>query len=154
MIQRLSLKFLKDNGVCDEAYEWTRTTFESDFQYSPYIDWDYGRTILLEYVELNPEITKGWVDWFDNLKNSEQYVYFNGEQITMTENYQVYNPYTGTYTKYDSEEEMQEAVIELSKQILQTYGPKVNREIVNENGNVAWTSFDVANNINLIYTQG
>jgi hypothetical protein len=143
MIKRLSLEFLKDNGICDEFYEWIKTTFEPDFQYSPYMDWDYARTVLLEYIESNPKDTEGWLVWFDKLKNSKEYVYYNGEQIIMTNKYQLFNPLTGLYDLYETENEMLEALLSLSKEVLDKCSPKVIKEIGNENGDVAWIPTEI-----------
>jgi hypothetical protein len=143
MIQRLSLDFLKDNGVCDEAYEWTKNTFQLDFEYSPYIDWDYGRNVLLEYIEANPQSTTGWLEWFDKLKKSKEYVYYNGEQVTMLEKYQVFNPITGMYTTYETESEMRQSIVDVVKQTLETMQPRVAKEIQNENGDSAWVPLNL-----------
>jgi hypothetical protein len=153
MIQRLSLDFLKENGIDDVFYEWVRTTFELDFQYSPYMDWNYARTVLLEYIEANPEETTGWLQWFDNLKNSKEYVYYNGEQITMLEKYQVFNPLTGLHTQYENESEMQQALTSLAQEVLNTFSPTVVREIGNENGDVAWIATDFHKKLNITYKE-
>jgi hypothetical protein len=153
MIKRLSLQFLKENGICDEAYEWTKETFKLDFEYSPYIDWDYGRTVLIEHIEANPEGTIGWLKWFDDLKNSKEYVYYNGEQIFMNQRYQMFNPFTGTYTTYETELEMREGLINLSKEVLEKLSPKIIQEIQNENGDVAWIPTEIHKRLNITYIE-
>ena len=147
-MQKISLEFLKEMGACFESYEWGKTTFESDFQSSPYIDIDYVRSVLVEYSEINPE-AKQWIDVLDVIKKSEKYVYFNGEQITMTDNYYVYNPITGTSTKYLNEQDAIQALVDISKMVLDVHVPKVSREIYNENGNSALVPTDFHERLNI-----
>jgi hypothetical protein len=146
-MNKLTLQFLKDNGVCDEAYTWTETTFSEEFSVNPVIDWDYGRSKLVSYCEQNPTITVGWVDWFDKLKQSEAYVKFNGSVITMGLTFQVFNPLDGTHTEYESEEAARNASVDIAKQILNIHKITVVQSISNENGDTAWTAHELTNPI-------
>jgi len=148
-MKKLTLKFLKDNGVCDEAYTWTETTFAQEFSVNPVIDWDYGRNKLVPYCEQNPTITVGWVNWFDKLKQSEVYVKFNGSVITMGNSFKVFNPLTVTHTEYETEDAARDAVIEISKQLLDNYKITVVQSISNENGDASWTAHELTNPINI-----
>lgn len=138
MTNKLTLQFLKDNGVCAAAYQWTADTFAEDFAIDPVIDWYYGRDKLLTHIAQNPDTTKGWLDWFDNLKKSDAYVRFNGSVLTMGA-YQVFNPLTGIHTRYETETEARAALIDVAKQVLQHHCPTVVQEISNENGDTSWT---------------
>jgi hypothetical protein len=137
-MNKLTLQFLIDNGVCDAAAKWTAETFKDDFAVNEVIDWYYGRNKLLSYIEQNPNLTGGWLNWFDQLKNSEQYVRFNGSIFTMGA-YQVFNPLTGVHTRYETESEAKAALIEVAQQVLQKHCPIVVQEITNENGDTSWT---------------
>jgi hypothetical protein len=144
-MKKLTLQFLKDNKACDEGYTWTATTFAQEFSVDPIIDWDYGRTKLVPYCEQNPTTTKGWVEWFDKLRQSEAYVKFNGSVITMGTNFQLFNPLTGSHAEYNTEDAARSAAVEITKQILANYKITVVQSISNENGDSAWTAHELAN---------
>ena len=62
----------------------------------------------------------------------------------MANTYQLYNPLTGTHTRYETEAEAKTAFAELAKQMIAIYTPSVNEEITHENGDVTWTPVDFA----------
>ena len=144
-MKKVTLQFLKDNGLCDEVYAWAATTFAQEISVNPVVDWDYARSKLVTYCEQNPTITKGWVEWSDKLRQSEAYVKFNGSVITMGTNFQVFNPLTGSHTEYDTEDAARSATVEITKQILANYKITVVQSVSNENGDSAWTAYELAN---------
>lgn len=141
-MSNLSLKFLKDNGVCDEAYAWTAETFKENFAINELLDWDFGRSKLIVYCEENPDITNGWVSWFDNLKNSEAFIRFNGKEITMG-GYQVFNPITGLHTDYATLEEAKQGMADVAFQIIQNFEISVCQVMSNENGDSTWVPVQI-----------
>lgn len=142
-MNKLSLNFLKINGVCDAAYAWTAETFAEQFAQGEFIDWDFGRDALVAYCEQQPNETQGWIEWFDALRRSEAYVRFNGEQFTMS-NYQVFNPLTGTHAEYETEAEARAAVIVVSEQVLAAHKVSLVRSITNEHGDSAWIAVELS----------
>jgi len=60
----------------------------------------------------------------------------------MADAYQVFNPQTGTHTRYETEVEAKSALVEVAKQVLLIHTPSVNAEIIHENGDVTWTPVD------------
>ena len=148
-MSKLSLKFLKDNGVCNEAYSWTEQTFKENFAIDELLDWNFGRSKLIIYCDENPNITVGWVDWFDKLKNSETYLKFNGKEIIMGA-YQVFNPLTGLHTRYETEAEATAALIEIAKAVLAQHLPTVCQELSNENGDTCWSPVDFSNKYEIV----
>lgn len=139
---KLSLKFLKDNGVCDEAYAWTETTFAENFAIDELLDWDFGRSKLVVYCDENQGITNGWVKWFDELKISEAYVRFNGKEITMG-GYQVFNPLTGLHIEYQTLDEAKQGVTDVAFQIIKNYQISICQVMSNENGDSTWIPIEV-----------
>ena len=83
------------------------------------------------------------VDWWLNKKKTEKFVRCNGKVITMTTNYQVFNPLTGLHSQYASEAEAKEALARLCETLIDRYKPTVCQEITNENGDSAWTAIDL-----------
>jgi hypothetical protein len=83
------------------------------------------------------------VDWWLNKKKTEKFVRCNGKVITMTTNYQVFNPLTGLHDQFASEAEAKEALARVCEAIIDNYKPTVCQEITNENGDSAWTSVDL-----------
>lgn len=75
--------------------------------------------------------------WLEEQKNTEIYVRLNGVNITMG-SFQVFNPLNGNHIKYETEEEARKALVEIAKQLLETYMPIANQEIFNENGDSTW----------------
>jgi len=65
----------------------------------------------------------------------------------MADAYQVFNPQTGQHTRYETEAEAKAALVEVAKQILVTYTPSVVEETVHENGDVTWTSTELASQL-------
>ena len=65
----------------------------------------------------------------------------------MTTKYQVFNPLTGLHTQYESEVEAKEAYAKLCETIIKNYKPTVCQEIVNENGDSAWSLIDMTSAI-------
>ena len=80
--------------------------------------------------------------WWLEQKSTEAYVRFTGKVITMTTKYQVFNPLTGLHTQYENEVEAK-----VCETIINKYKPTVCQEIVNENGDSAWTLIDIASAI-------
>jgi len=67
----------------------------------------------------------------------------------MTTNYQVFNPLTGTHTKYTSEQEAKDAVTQIASSIVDTYKPTVCQELSNENGDTTWVAVDLIKKFNI-----
>ena len=76
-------------------------------------------------------------NWLTEQKKTEYYVRNNGSIITMGA-YQVFNPLTGTHTRYETEAEAKAALVDVAKQVLQQHCPIVVQEISNENGDTTW----------------
>jgi hypothetical protein len=83
------------------------------------------------------------VDWWLKKKKTEKFVRCSGEVITMTTNYQVFNPLTGLHDQYASEAEAKEALARVCEALIDNYKPTVCQEITNENGDSAWTAVDL-----------
>ena len=60
----------------------------------------------------------------------------------MADAYQVFNPQTGTHTRYETEAEAKSALVKIAKMVLSIHTPTVNVETVHENGDVTWTPVD------------
>ena len=56
--------------------------------------------------------------------------------------YRVFNPQTGTHTRFESEAAAKAALVDVAKQVLVAHTPSVNLEIVHENGDVTWQPVD------------
>ena len=82
-------------------------------------------------------------DWWLEQKKTEKFVRCNGKVITMTSKYQVFNPLTGLHTQYETEAEAKEALAKVCESVIDHHKPTVCQEIVNENGDAAWTSIDM-----------
>jgi len=67
----------------------------------------------------------------------------SGEIITMTTNYQVFNPLTGLHSRCTSEAEAKEALARVCEALIDNYKPTVCQEITNENGDSVWTAIDL-----------
>jgi hypothetical protein len=59
----------------------------------------------------------------------------------------VFNPFSGTNTEYATEELAREAVLELSKQVLENYKIYVAQATIDENGDSTWTPYELTNPI-------
>ena len=103
----------------------------------------WGQTesaVLAAMRQANMEKEEAW--WLEQ-KSTEAYVRAIGEVITMGTNYQVFNPLTGLHSQYASEAEAKEALARVCEALIDNYKPTVCQEIVNENGDSAWTSVDL-----------
>lgn len=87
-----------------------------------------------------------FADWLTEQKSTEKYVRANGSIFTMKA-YQVFNPYTGQYTKYETEAEAKVALAEVVKQMVANQVSLVNQELVNENGDATWVPVDLIKDI-------
>lgn len=76
-------------------------------------------------------------NWLLKVKSTEKYVRENGSIFTMGA-YQVFNPLTGIHTKYETEAEAKQALIEVAKEVLKQHCPLVVQELSNENGDATW----------------
>lgn len=65
----------------------------------------------------------------------------------MADSYQVFNPQTGTHTRYLTEIEAKIALVEVAKQLLAIHALSVNEETVHDNGDVTWTPVDFASQL-------
>jgi hypothetical protein len=88
--------------------------------------------------------------WLKVVKKTEQYVRFNGKEITMLEKYQVFNPLTGTHAEYENEAAARAAVLEITNQILENNKVTVVRAITNENGDSAWAAATLSEPIRVV----
>lgn len=61
--------------------------------------------------------------------------------------YQVFNPLTGTHTKYETEEEAKSALIKVQEEILSLHGANVVQEVLNENGDTTWIPTEIHKNL-------
>jgi hypothetical protein len=88
--------------------------------------------------------------WLRNAKKTEAYVRFNGKEITMTDNYQVFNPLTGVHTAYEGEEAARTAMTEIANQLLATYKISLVQTITNENGDTAWVAAELTRPLTVV----
>ena len=121
----LTKEFLGDSDSCLEGY---RFGLENNL-----INNDYDEAIKFCLENGHQD----FADWLIEQKTTEKYVKANGSVITMGA-YQVFNPTTGLHTRYETEAEAKEALIEVAKQILNQYPTLVNQELSNENGDTTW----------------
>jgi hypothetical protein len=85
--------------------------------------------------------------WYEDKKKTEAFVRYTGKVITMGLSYQVFNPLTGLHTEYQSEEAAKTAVVEFSRQILESHKPTVCESLSNENGDSVWIPVDFMSQI-------
>jgi hypothetical protein len=67
--------------------------------------------------------------------------------------FQVYSPFTGQHTRYETEQEAKAAVIEIIKEVTKDYYTFVNQETTLENGDTVWSPTDLCQNINITIDQ-
>jgi len=60
----------------------------------------------------------------------------------MADAYQIFNPQTGTHTRYETEAEAKAAFVEVAKNVILVHTPSAVEETVHENGDVTWTPVD------------
>lgn len=87
------------------------------------------------------------VDWIETRIYREDFVREHGTIFTMKEQYRVFDPLLGQHLECVGEEEARRLLIQVSKKILETHGPKVIQVIENENGDHAWIPSDLKVNI-------
>ena len=127
----LTEEFLKTQNACAEGVQ---SAFENNFVGQEYSDAIRG------FITIDQ---KDFAGWLIEQKSTEVYVRANGEVITMTTNYQVFNPLTGLHNRYTSEAEAKEALAGICEAIIDNYKPTVCQEMTNENGDSAWTAIDL-----------
>lgn len=88
-------------------------------------------------------------EWWLKKKQTEEFVRYNGEVITMGE-YKVFNPLTGQHTTFLTEAEAKAALIEISKDILEKHTPRIVQAMRNENGDETWIPTDIHKTIQII----
>lgn len=118
-------QFITDYEVCDE----TKALIEQNNLLNQEAQ-DVVR-VLRDLGHAEPSV------WWNNFKKTEAYVRANGSVFTMNA-YQVFNPLTGQHTRYETEEEAKNALVEIAKQILSQHVPVVVQELANENGDTTW----------------
>lgn len=126
----LTKEFLGDSNSCLEGY---RFGLENNL-----IDNDYDAAI--KFCSENGR--KDFADWLIEQKHTEKYVRANGKVITMGA-YQVFNPLTGTHTRYETESDAKAALVEIAKEVLKQHCPTVVQELSNENGDTTWISVNL-----------
>ena len=136
----LTRDLLKALDACAEGY---RYVLEHNLLNIPYDDainamrQDIGNADAAEYA-----------DWLEDQKKTEIYFRAYGGAITMGA-YQVYNCYTGQHQRYETEEEAKTALLEITKNLILTHGPRITRELINENGDAIWLASDINERIQL-----
>jgi hypothetical protein len=132
----LTKELLSSLDCCPEGYKFG---LENNL-----IDNDYDYAIL--FCKENGQVE--FSDWLLEQKSSEVYVRSNGSVFTMGA-YQVFSPFTGQHTRYETEEEARLALIDLAKNVLDTHTPGVVQELSNENGDTAWIPTDMHKTLNI-----
>lgn len=122
---KLTKSFLTEVNSCTEGY---RFGLENNL-----IDGDYDTAIIFCVNNGHQD----FADWLTDQKKTEFYVRNNGSIFTMGA-YQVFNPLTGTHTRYETEVEAKAALVEIAKEILKQHCPTVVQEMSNENGDTTW----------------
>ena len=126
----LTKEFLQQFEGCAEGY---RFGLDNNL-----IDNDYDAAI--KFCAENGH--QDFADWLTYQKLTEKYVRTNGSVITMGA-YQVFNPLTGQHTRYTTETEAKQALIEVAKEVLNQHCPQVVQELLNENGDTTWTPTEI-----------
>lgn len=126
----LTKEFLVDVNSCTEGY---RYGLENNL-----IGGDYDSAINFCNTNGQPEFGQ----WLQEQKSTEAYVRANGSVIIMGA-YQVFNPITGQHTRYETETEARNALIEVQKVILNNYGATIVQELLNEKGDATWIPTDI-----------
>jgi hypothetical protein len=86
------------------------------------------------------------------LTKSEDYVRFNGMEITMSESYQIFNPLTGVHTICPNPESAQTLVAEIAKAVLENNKVTACKELRNENGDAVWVAIDFPYEVSVTVT--
>lgn len=133
----LTKEFLTDVHSCIEGY---RFGLENNL-----IGIDYDEAI--SFCINNGK--QDFADWLKDQKTTEAYIKANGKEIIMGA-YQVFNPFTGQYAKYNTEQEARTALIEIAKQVLEQHCPAVVQELSNENGDTTWIPTTINATLNII----
>lgn len=126
----LTQEFLTANQVCESG--------QNIADIGNYIGQDFDFVI-------RDLLRKGYRDeaaWMQGSKSTETYVRMNGSILTMGA-YQVFNPLTGTHTRYETEEEAKQALVAVAKDVLAAHVPQVVQEISNEKGDAVWIPVDM-----------
>jgi hypothetical protein len=87
--------------------------------------------------------------WYIAQRETEKFVRYIGETITMTNKYQVFNPISGSHISCESEAEAKQKIAEISLQILSHNKITVCREMSNEFGHTTWVAEEIENPITL-----
>ena len=117
--------FLKDIGMCKEGYDAMNALG------------NYGLTLDEAAQNLSNAGYPKFAAWILDQKKTEAYVRFNGKVFTMGA-YQVFNPLTGLHTRYETEQEAKQALVEIAQEVLRQHCPTVVQELSNENGDTCW----------------
>lgn len=75
------------------------------------------------------------------LQKTEGYIRFGGGVTVRS--YKVFNPATGTYDEYATEEEARAAYVNACNAFLANGGPSMIQEIVNQYEEATWVSYDI-----------
>ncbi len=126
----LTKEFLEAQNACAEGIQAAISNNIVGLEYS---------AAIRAFLEIDQ---KDFAGWLLEQKSTEAYVRANGREITMGA-YQVFNPLTGLHSQYASEAEAKEALARICEAIIDNYKPTVCQELVNENGDSAWTSVDL-----------
>lgn len=87
---KLTLKMLKDLGVCDGAYAYCENLWLEYGEYEASYDYDFGMALVLSRDDFRiaaenggpgHETYDGWIRWFDNLKYREDAITYFGDHI-------------------------------------------------------------------------
>lgn len=121
----LTREAFKELNACVEGYETALRTG------------NVGKDIDEVISYCNNNNLTSFADWLIEQKKTEYYVRNNGSILTMGA-YQVFNPLTGTHTRYETEVEAKAALVEIAKEVLNQHCPTVVQELSNENGDTTW----------------
>ena len=84
--------------------------------------------------------------WVRSLKNTENYVRFNGETFDLTD-FKVTHPFTNEEFIYATEEEVKLKMLEIAKEITSHYNFAVSESHLDEAGDETWTAIDMVSSV-------
>lgn len=125
----LTEKLLVDAGICEGGLTLARQGYIGlpfDTAISKLLDDGYAKEAI----------------WLRAIKQTEVYLTAKGVFNRMSDIH-VFNPFTGLHTVYPTRGLAEQAVLEISQQILDKFQVSVMQEIRNEEGDAAWSPLEV-----------
>ena len=137
----ITIPFLQTMNACEGGIEWTKNWFISINVTE--CTYEYGRENLNAYCKNNPDITVGWMTWYDSLPTNPKAIMYFPDWKYLSE-FKLLNIFTNVYDTFTNLSDAQAQLEKNKTEYIDSQKNKfsVNQDVDNPDGSTTWIPVD------------